>query len=182
MKSEYIINELWVLSIAGAFQRSNIYQPNSLKASKTAFKKDIKLYLEHLIKDQYYNEVNELTHIANIQALSEYSKKFATLLNNGQLNFGVSQKIVNLFLKYIWCLKLIPIPPHFPVDRIIQLELNKKAKAHKFKPRPIVPWTQLNDKMSYVEIIKFAKKIKNADEKYANMSLAEMELALFNRR
>jgi len=182
MKSEYIINELWILSIAGSFQRANIYTPNSLSASKKAFKKDLKVYLEQLIKDQYFNEVNELTHLANIHALSEYSKKFATLLRNGKLNFGVSQKILNLFLKYIWCLKLIPMPPHFPVDRMIQVELNNKAKEKGFKTRVIVPWTQLEDDSDYLEIIIFAKKIKNADKKYANMSLAEMELALFNRR
>ena len=182
MKSEYIINELWILSIAGAFQRANIYAPNSLKASKKAFKKDLKIYLEQLIKDQYYNEVNELTHIANIHALSDYSKKFDTLLKNGKLNFGVSQKILNLFLKYIWCLKLIPMPPHFPVDRLIQVKLNKKAKDNSFETRIIVPWTQLEDDSEYLEIIILAKKIKNADKKYANMSLAEMELALFSRR
>lgn len=181
MKSEFIISELWVLSIAGAFQRANIYAPNSLSASKKAFKKDLKIYLEQLIKAQYYNEVNEQSHIDNIHALSEYSKKFATLLRNGKLNFGVSQKILNLFLKYIWCLKLIPMPPQFPVDRIIQVVLNIKAKEKGLKTRQIVAWTKLDNENNYVEIIEFAKKIKNADTKYATLSLAEMELVLFNR-
>ena len=181
MKSKFIINELWILSIAGAFQRANIYAPNSLRASKKAFKADLKIYLEQLIKAQYYSEVNELTHINNILVLTEYSKKFDSLLKNGQLNFGVSQKILNLFLKYIWCLKLIPMPPHFPVDRLIQVALNKKAKENKFKSRMIVAWTQLDDKSEYTNIINFAKKIKNADKKYTAMSLAEMELALFKR-
>jgi len=181
MKSEFIINELWVLSIAGAFQRANIYAPNALDKSKTAFKKDLKNYLEQLVKDQYFNEVDQQTHITNIYALAEYSKKFKTLLKNGQLNFGVSQKILNLFLKYLWCLKLVPTPPHFPVDRIIQVTLNKKAKENGFKTRQILPWTQFEDKNDYLEIINFAEKIKNVVKAYTNMSLAEMELALFSR-
>jgi hypothetical protein len=33
--------------------------------------------------------------------------------------YGVAQKLLNLFLKYLWCLGTIAEPPHCPVDRII---------------------------------------------------------------
>ena len=178
MKSEFIINELWQLSIAGAFQRSGIYTSGADEALKKQFKSELKTDLEGFIKAQYFKPCDEAQHLKNIQELSEHTKKYAALLKNGQLNFGVSQKVLNLFLKYLWCLKLIPTPPHFPVDRLLQVALNKKAKANGFKTREIVPWTQLEDENDYLEIINFAEKIKNVDKAYATMSLAEMELNL----
>ena len=182
MKSKFIINELWVLSVAGAFQRANIYAPGITENSKKEFKNDLKNYLEQLVSDQYFKEVEEDIHIKNIHALSIYTTKFSSLLKNGKINFGVSQKILNLFLKYIWCLKLIPTPPHFPVDRIIQIELNKKAAANGLPSRKIKSWTQFKDDSDYLDIIKFVKTLQIKDKNYINMSLAEMELALFNRK
>jgi hypothetical protein len=182
MKSKFIINELWVLSVAGALQRANIYKPNITENAKKEFKKDLKNYLEQLVSDQYFKEVDENTHVANIHALLAYTTKFSSLLKNGKINFGVSQKILNLFLKYIWCLKLIPTPPHFPVDRIVQIEFNKKATANGIQSMKIKSWTQFKDDSDYLEIIKFAKTLQIKDKNYSNMSLAEMELALFNTK
>lgn len=182
MKSKFIINELWVLSVAGALQRANIYKPNITENTKREFKNNLKNYLEQLVNDQYFKKVNENTHLANIHALSAYTTKFSSLLKNGKINFGVSQKILNLFLKYIWCLKLIPTPPHFPVDRMVQIELNKKAVVNGLQSRKIKSWTKFKNELDYLEIIKFAKALQIKDENYSNISLAEMELSLFNRK
>lgn len=182
MKSKFIIDELWALSVAGAFQRANIYKPDINDENKKEFKKALKNELELLVQKQYSNPVNENIHIENIYALSAYSKKFSKLLKNGEFNFGVSQKILNLFLKYIWCLKLIPTPPHFPVDRMIQIKLNSLASEKNLKIRKVTPWTQFEVENQYLEIIRFAESMKKNDHKFSGMSLAEMELALFNRR
>jgi len=181
-KSTFIISELWVLSVAGAFQRAGLYAPKATDKAKKAFKKDLKNKLEQLVEAQYFNPVNEQTHIANICALAEYSKAFAPILKNGAINFGVSQKILNLFLKYMWCLQLIPTPPHFPVDRMIQLELNNLAIKNGLAKREVKPWTHFTNQNEYLEIIRFAELIKKKDKNYTGISLAEMELAIFNRR
>jgi len=178
MKSKFIINELWNLSVAGALQRANIYTPNAVENTKNKFKSDLKNYLEQLVQAQYFKEVDENSHVANIQALSAYTEKYGTLLRNGKINFGVSQKILNLFLKYIWCLKLIPTPPHFPVDRNVQAELNKKASSSGLPQKKIKSWTQFKDETDYLEIIKFAQILQENDTSLSNMPLAEMELIL----
>jgi len=179
MKSKFIINELWNLSVAGALQRATIYTPNALENAKNKFKTDLKNYLERLVQEQYFKEVDENAHLANIHALSAYTEKYGKLLRNGKINFGVSQKILNLFLKYIWCLKLIPTPPHFPVDRIVQTELNKKASASGMPSKKIKSWTQFKDETDYLEIIKFAQTLQENNKNFSNMSLAEMELTFY---
>ena len=178
MKSNFIINELWQLSIAGAFQRAGIYKPDADEALKTTFKKELKEDLESFIAEQYFKPCTEAQHIKNIEKLSEHTKEYASLLKNGQLNIGVSQKVLNLFIKYVWCLKLIPEPPHFPVDRTIQLILNKEAKELNLPTITLKPWTQIATIESYLEVIDLAKRVQAAKSEYQKLSLAELELKL----
>ena len=182
MKSNFIINELWQLAIAGAFQRAGIYKSGADELEKKIFKSELKVALEGLIQAQYFNEITESKHLENITALSDHTKKYASLLKNGQLNIGVSQKVLNLFLKYLWCLKLVPTPPHFPVDRIIQQVLHKEAKELNISRPPILAWTQIKTLESYLEVIALAKQVRNQQAEYQILSLAEMELTLYSRR
>jgi len=169
MKKEFIINELFTLTIGGAFQRAKIYKETASEKGKVKFKSGLKVYLNTVLLPKYQNPVSdERIHIANIKALCNCSKDFEDILNNGQINFGVSQKLLNLYLKYQWCLDRIPEPPHFPVDRIIQ----EKLKLD------VVPWTRMVDEKPYLAILNAARAIA----KERNMSLAELELDLFNRR
>jgi hypothetical protein len=166
MKRQFILNEIWSLSISGAFQRANVYDKN---CNDDRIKNLCKNRLHELIIDiaeQYKTIVNEETHFENIIKVSQFTDD---CLTNGQLNYGVSQKLLNLYLKYLWCLDVIPTPPHFPVDRIIQ---------EKLKLNPIVSWTKDMNETNYWEIINAAKS-KAEKEK---VSIAELELKLFIRR
>ncbi len=60
------------------------------------------------------------------------------------------------------------MPPHFPVDRIIQGKLKI----------PITPWTEMNDVEQYWNIINLAKKQASVK----GVSLAQWELQSFSRR
>jgi hypothetical protein len=166
MKKQFILNEIWSLSISGAFQRANVYAKN---CNDDKIKNLCKNRLHELIIDiaeQYKAIVNEETHFENIIKVSQFTDD---CLTNGQLNYGVSQKLLNLHLKYLWCLDAIPTPTHFPVDRIIQ---------EKLKLNPIISWTKEMNEANYRTIIKQAK---NQAEK-ENISIAELELKLFIRR
>lgn len=178
MKSKFIINELWHLAIAGAFQRAGIYKPGADEEQKAIFKKELKTDLEGFIQAQYSTACTETQHIKNIKQLSEHSQKYASLLKNGQLNIGVSQKVLNLFLKYLWCLKLVPTPPHFPIDRTIQVTLNTKAKQLDIPSSTLKPWTQLETIEEYMEIIALAKRVRDHKTEYKLVSLAVLELTL----
>ncbi len=164
-KEQFILSEIWNLTLAGAFQRANIYQ----KGIKEKQKVDFKNKLHELVLDiakQYKIEVIDKNHLNNIYLISQL---IHNALQNGNLNFGISQKVLNLYLKYLWCLERIPTPPHFPVDRIIQKELRIKK---------IVSWTQMKNEKDYMRIIEHAK-LKAQEQ---NISPSQLELNLYSRR
>ena len=121
-----------------------------------------------MVKMRYLNPVDEEEHIENIKQITQYTEVNKDILKNGKLNFGISQKLLNLYLKYHWCMGLIPTPPHFPVDSIIQKKLNLK----------VIPWTKMNNDEDYRRIIDSARKNL---KKHNCVSLAELELLLFER-
>ncbi|UGU17957.1 hypothetical protein LS482_08755 [Sinomicrobium kalidii] len=168
VKQEAFINdEIWVLTFAAAFQRANIYKKNIPEEKKKQFKGQLREFVEDLVHAHYQNQtLDDTTHVENIKLVSEGSSN--SILRNGKLNFGVSQKLFNLYLKYQWCLNKIPIPPHLPVDRIIQQKSGLK----------VIPWTQIEDENVYMDII-------NAVRNKANKNcqpIAEYELMYFKRR
>lgn len=152
----------------GAFQRVNLYQPGTPEIEKVYFKRMLKGYLDNMINTIYHNSVNEEEHIEHIKEVSRYTEVNRTILKNGNLSFGISQKLLNLYLKYHWCMGLIPTPPHFPVDSIIQKKLNLT----------VIPWTKMTNDHEYRRIIESAKKNL---KKHNCTSLAELELLLFER-
>lgn len=82
-----------------------------------------------------------------------------------RFRIGVAQKALNLYLKYLWCLDRIPVPPHCPFDSTVLRELELEFS-----------WTRsskIEDYKSWVEHAKVAAGTK---------TLAEWELQLWNRR
>ena len=169
-KEDFIKDELWLVTVNAAFQRANVYLPNANEQTKNDMKRMLRGLLEMSILSDYHNEVSDQKHIENINSVKNFSSNFSDILANGSFTFGVSQKILNLFLKVQWCLgRLKSIPPHFPVDRRIQVELGIKV--------PISWTTEMNEK-EYLEIIELARKLAEKD----NKSIAEYELENFRRR
>lgn len=172
-KKNFINSEIWSLTIGGAFQRANVYNPDVLEKDKKTFKLELRSYINKTIVPSYKNgNLSDDLHIANIKNVQQYSSKFDEILTNGQFNIGVSQKLLNLYLKYLWCLDIIPEPPHFPVDRIIQ---------EKLKYKPLIAWTKIETEEEYMSIINFARTKINPKEEFYT-SLAVIELNLFSRR
>ena len=169
MKERFLNNEFWTLTFGAAFQRANIYKDNISDKAKGDFKLQTRAFVEKSLLSHYFEkEVNDDLHIDNINKLSCFTEQFSEILQNGKLNFGVSQKMLNLYLKYLWCHNKISEPPHFPVDRRIQENIGFK---------PIVSWTQFTDSIDYMRIINFVRNIN--DE---HPTIAEYELDHFERR
>ena len=166
----------------GGFQRANLYDKKVKHDEKTRkeFRERLHVHIKAIALSQYSKEVNPIKHIDNIKNISEFTaaSTFSFILNNGHLNFGVSQKLLNLYLKYLWCMDIVVIPPHFPVDRIIQIKLNEKAKEMNIPTRQIISWTQMTSPKEYLEIISHAKQVLTKS-KFEN--LAELELDIFER-
>ncbi len=169
MKKDFILNEIWMLTVNAAFQRANVYNENATETEKKSFKFMLKGYIDNCLVENNSMTIDDNEHIEKIKELSRYSANFSNILNGGKLNFGVSQKLLNLYLKYLWCLDLLKTPPpHFPVDRIIQRELELSPVA----------WTQMKDEKEYLRIITIAKERLLSTE---HNCIAELELALFRR-
>ena len=169
MKEKFINNEFWTLTFGAAFQRANVYKKNVTDTQKRDFKLKTRKFIENSLMTHYSeNTVSDQIHIENINKLSDFTRQFQDILQNGKLNFGVSQKLLNLYLKYLWCHNKISEPPHFPVDRRIQ-------EITGFKP--VVSWTQFTDSIDYMRVIDFVRKKNNE-----YLTIAEYELDHFERR
>lgn len=171
LKFIFLKKEIWVLTISAAFQRANIYGEEVPEKKRVDFKNFLFEFVEKMVENCYMTVMtDELQHIDNIKKISLASAKYSDILKNEKLNFGVSQKILNLYLKYLWCLDKIPVPPHFPVDRLIQGELEIKNP---------VSWTQMKDEVEYLKII---EKAKQQLQNLSFQHIAELELHSFKRR
>jgi hypothetical protein len=169
-KMKFIQDEVWLVTVNAAFQRANVYKESADEQEKKYLRNMLKLEIEHEILSDYNHEVSDAKHIANIYRIKRSSENFSQILNHGSFSFGVSQKILNLYLKFQWCLDRIKsTPPHFPVDRRIQTAL---------KIRNIVSWTTAMGEKEYMDIIKIAReKLKQFNVE----NIAELELFLFER-
>jgi len=181
MKKEFLNNEIWILTFGGAFQRANIYKENYSEKIRTNFRKALRKEVEQIVDKHYFKQVEQEQHIENIYALVKHSQNLYIEGNCITVNFGVAQKLLNLYLKYLWCLKEIPEPPHFPVDRIIQEKIIRILRENKLESLKLFAWTQFEDDKHYKEVIKKAKLITDNVKDYKNLSLAELELKIFDR-
>ncbi len=169
-KKYFIENLIWVNTIGDSFRRANVYKPEFKESEKgkEALKKILHNHLQQLVIDHYKNAVSEKQHLKNIASLQ--SESVSNILNGGKLNYGVCQKMLNVYLKYQWCNGVIPTPPHFPVDRIIQ---------EKLKCKPVVSWTKdIVTEAQYLDVIRYAEEVMK-EEPFS--SLAEMELEIFQK-
>lgn len=171
LQTNFINEEIWILTFGGAFQRSGIYGDiHPADPRKALFRKDIKHYVEKIIFPQYQNKlIDDSTHINNLRKFSEWSKEYSEIIKGGYLKIGISQKLINLYLKYQWCLGNIQHPPHCPFDRIIIQKLGYNS---------IPNWTKLDSEKEYRELVSRAKEIAIKN----NKSIAEWELSVFQRR
>jgi len=159
IKKQFILDQIWILTVQASFQRANVYKGHN---NKEARKLALRAQIEEIAK-QYVNPVSEKAHIQNIWGIC------CTDDVGLNINFGVAQKLLNLYLKYLWTLGIINLaPPHFPVDRMIQ-------EALKYKQ--LFNWTGLVCECNYKYLIEYAKAEMN--ERKLN-SLAEMELMVYN--
>jgi hypothetical protein len=170
-KTDFIKKEIWFLTVSSAFQRANIYKSEVNDDDKKKFKKDLFNFIDKIAKG-YLLGVDESNHLDNIKKISMAFVPHKQILQEGQLNFGVSQKLLNLYLKYLWCLEKIKLPPpHFPVDRKIQ---------EKFRMNEVKSWTRMEGEVGESDYLKIIQKAKDYMLECKFNSIAELELFLFS--
>ena len=134
------------------------------------FREDVIKFLTEKIIPQYIEGCTEEQHYENIEVLIAHANEVGSgILGEAGYKYGVAQKLLNLALKYHWCLGLTGEPPHCPIDRII---ISKTIHSGK------INWTQITKRSQYEEVIKEVKGI--ADKK--GLSISQWELTHYRRR
>lgn len=171
-KTQFVTDELWILAWAGSVQRAKLYKADTDSTSKdvSKFRENVINFITDHLLPPYSSGCTEEQHYDNIQRLIDYANKVDPgILTDAGYKYGVAQKVLNLALKYYWCLGLIRNPPHCPVDRIIISKTRYNGKIN---------WTQITEKADYQKIIEEIKAIASSRQ----LSIPEWELTVFNRR
>lgn len=164
---KFLRGEFLTMSVLGALGRSNTYSESASESDKENLRNSLRNKLDELAAD-YASVVTEKDHISNIKELADdLSSKFSSCLKNGRFRIGIAQKALNLYLKYLWCAKYIPLPPHCPFDANVIRNLPGCTN---------VKWTLIDTIDEYTKLVGDAKNI--AESK----SLSEWELEIWNDR
>lgn len=167
-KEKFLLNQLFNMTLAATVQRSMTYRKNTVEEDRVDFRRNLQALLMSL-SEQYRKAVSEVAHCENIATLAkEITQKHGGVLHDRRFRIGSAQKALNLYLKYLWCLGRIEMPPHCPIDGII---LNEIAKNTDYKK---ISWTKLDSITEYKEIIRKAKEVAGQS------SLSEWELKFYN--
>ena len=168
LKNKFITGEILTSTINGAFGRNKIYKKDADSNKKIEF--------NHFLRDLLIKAGNEYQvaitcekHLANINLIKNESiKKFKDILENDSLTLGTSQKLLNLYLKYLWTLNRIPAPPHCPLDSKI---INMLPRINNVENR----WTKIDSENDYMYYINEIEKLADGD------TIANWELTNWGR-
>ncbi len=114
-------------------------------------RKTLQEFYEKHYKDK---QVEEEEHIKNIRRFANALSEKSDILKDGKMRFGVAQKLLNLYLKYLWSADIMKYePPHCPVDSII----SNNVDGH-------YTWAASYSEGEYRKIVKLIKQKAEAKE------------------
>lgn len=155
-------------SLVASFQRNRTYKVGVQHYDREPLRRAVRKKLQNM-ESLYSHPVSDESHIKNIVEISDsLSTEFGYLLVGGRFRIGTSQKALNLFAKFLWCLNdNWPIPPHCPLDgRIL-----KRISIYE-------PWTKLDSSKVYKEWI---NRLRDHARIMDFASIAEWELKAWNK-
>lgn len=181
----FIIDQFLNMTIQAGFntrnKKSKIYADSITisDSNKIELKNAICSILLHAAEN-ITTEIELENEILKINKMSK--ERFSNILFGNEIRIGICQKLVNLFLKYMWSAKFIKEPLHCPFDRIVIENIEKILKKKQIQFDKLCNWTEMNSIEDYRNYVKFAK-IAISDCKTSDnepMSLAKWELELWN--
>lgn len=137
------------MSVLGALGRSRTYSESASDDTKSLFRDALRKKLDEISRG-YGSTVEEQEHLSMIDQLSDdLTVQFFPCLRDGRFRIGIAQKALNLYLKYLWCIDLIPIPPHCPFDSVI---IGHLPSCRDLK------WTSIDTIEDYQRLVEAARK------------------------
>ena len=106
-------------SMKSTLGRNSVYSRGEIGNERMAFRSKFASIIR-AAAEQYKRPVSDDEHCATIRTIANgLSTEFNPILRGGRLRYGTAQKMLNLYLKYLWRLGSIVEPPHCPVDSIV---------------------------------------------------------------
>lgn len=172
-KERFLLDQYQNMSIFAALstrdKKNPIYKkglPQEKEIKLVGFKTYLKNKLAQYAQ-QYKEEISEKKHNENIEKLTqEITAEYQDILHEGNFRIGITQKLLNLYLKYLWASDKIPTPPHCPFDSIVISSLQLKN----------IRWTALKSIGEYKFLVEEAKKLAK------DKNLSKWELELWNQK
>lgn len=167
---DFLHREFATLSIVAAFATRDRKWPIYTKQATSEDRAKVQAWVRLQLRERAFayatTPISAEAHVLNISALSkDTTAHFGMVLFEQRLRFGVTQKLLNLYLKYLWLAELTAMPPHCPIDGQIREEANLNYQ-----------WTRSDSQQEY----EFA--IAELEAKCPGKSLAEWELVAFEGR
>jgi hypothetical protein len=106
-------------------QRQNkVYSRNEVGNERLIFRLELVKMMREESKRYIHRTqlASDEEHCEAIRRISDnLSARYAEILKNGRFRYGTSQKAFNLYLKFLWRLRVLGDgqPPHCPVDAIV---------------------------------------------------------------
>lgn len=157
----FLKHEFASLAWNGAVQHAGVYKDN-IQEEKRA--KNAKEALINFEKTEYEKQVTSSEQFQKIEKFSACLKeKCGDIFHDDRL-FAVSQKALNLYLKYLWCAGILAFEPsHCPIDNVVLAKIGKKLGWHNMTHE------------QYQEIM------KEIDKKAERKGIAVLELEIWNK-
>lgn len=163
-QEDFMRDNIQMLSWNASVQRAHLYNPGVSESDRVRMKEDMFRLLETDIVSSYRVACTESAHLENIGRLVQKGSGFgSSILVGGQYRYGVAQKLLNLYLKYLWCMGRVVEPPHCPVDRIILAKTTLRDRLN---------WTKITTREQYMSAINALRQVATAQ----GQSLAVWEL------
>ncbi len=171
-QQKFLYQEVTILAWGASVQRAKLYNPKIAFEERESdkFRASIMTFIETNLLPNYKTTCSEEDHVENIQRLVTFGTRAGdNLLGPDGYKFGVAQKLLNLLLKYLWCLEHLEEPPHCPVDRIVLAKTTLRNRLN---------WTNITTSDEYNEAINAIRVVASA----AKLSLPQWELQFYSRR
>jgi hypothetical protein len=138
---------------------------------RRAFRDALTAELRSLATNYEGHDVDGELHIRTIRDMADrLERDHGDILNGGKLFFGVAQKALNVYLKYLRCANLDIHPPHCPFDYDIISKLNPRDGIGR-------KWTHSNSEDDYREWVRLAEA---AAQKGGYQSASDWEIVTWD--
>lgn len=167
-KKTFLAEEFFQMAMRGALQRSRTYKKGTSDRDRGQLRQSLKDALRD-VATRHTQTVSEGEHYRRLTDIADtLTDAHAKILLGNRMRIGVVQKAVNLYLKYLWCVGAIHMPPHCPFDNVVIRAL-RSAGGYAG-----LDWTRLTSIDEYKALVVACRRAAGG------VALAEWELRIFN--